>query len=181
MQWMNSPARYGAASQALHWLTALCVVAGWLLGEFMDEFPRGTARTSALWAHITLGQLVIVLLLARLMWRLFNPLPPPEPTRFGRPLEIASRLGHYALYLLLFLVPVAGVMVQLKRGNPLPIFGLTTVASPLPADRATARSILEVHELLANTLLILAGGHAIAALVHHYALRDRTLTRMLPG
>jgi cytochrome b561 len=38
-----------------------------------------------------------------------------------------------------------------------------------------------VHELLANALLILAGLHACAALIHHYVFRDRTLVRMLPG
>jgi cytochrome b561 len=38
-----------------------------------------------------------------------------------------------------------------------------------------------VHELLANALLILAGIHTAAALMHHYVFRDRTLVRMLPG
>ena len=40
---------------------------------------------------------------------------------------------------------------------------------------------MEVHELLANALLILAGIHAAAALIHHYVFGDRTLVRMLPG
>jgi len=48
-------------------------------------------------------------------------------------------------------------------------------------DRAFARSVTEVHEILANALVILAGLHAVAALVHHWILRDRTLARMLPG
>jgi cytochrome b561 len=39
----------------------------------------------------------------------------------------------------------------------------------------------ETHEVLANTLIILAALHAAAALVHHWVLRDRTLVRMLPG
>jgi hypothetical protein len=38
-----------------------------------------------------------------------------------------------------------------------------------------------VHEVLADTLLILAGVHSCATLIHHYALRDRTLARRLPG
>ena len=43
MQLMNSPARYGALPQALHWLTAIFVIAGWLLGQFIDAFPEGAA------------------------------------------------------------------------------------------------------------------------------------------
>jgi cytochrome b561 len=181
MRLANSKFDYGALPQALHWLTAICVVAGWLLGQFGDAFPKGPPRAAALSAHIALGECVLVFLIARLAWRIADPPPPLEPTRFGRLVEIASRVSHYTLYALLVAVPFAGVMVQLKRGNALPVFGAWSVASPWPADRATARSILEVHELLANALLILAGIHAVAALIHHYLFRDRTLVRMLPG
>jgi cytochrome b561 len=130
---------------------------------------------------MTLGECVVLLLIARLAWRVGNPPPPAEPTRFGRVLEIAAKVTHFALYALLVIVPFVGVMVQLKRGNALPVLGLWNVSSPWPADRAIARNVLGAHEFLANALLILAGVHAAAALVHHYALRDRTLTRMLPG
>lgn len=168
-------------AQALHWLTMLCVIAGWLLGHFHDVFPKGPPRAAALWTHITLGECVMILLVARLAWRFADPSPPFEPTRFGRLLEIASKLSHYALYALLVAVPAVGIVVQLKHGNALPIFGVWDAASPWPADRAVARSVREVHEYLANALMILAGIHAGAALIHHYAFGDRTLARMLPG
>jgi hypothetical protein len=78
-------------------------------------------------------------------------------------LALASKLGHYILYALLLAVPCLGIIAQLKRGNPLPIFGAWDVASPWPADRAMARSLREVHGLVANALLIFAGVHAVAA------------------
>lgn len=181
MQLGNSKFSYGALPQALHWLTAICVIVAWLLGQFIDAFPKGPPRAWALWTHMTLGECVMLFLVVRLVWRIADPPPPLEPTRFGRALAIASKFGHYTLYALLLAVPFLGIIVQLKRGNPLPIFGAWTFASPWPADRATARNLLEVHELLANALLILAGIHAAAALAHHYVLRDGTLVRMLPG
>jgi cytochrome b561 len=181
MQLGNSKFGYGVVPQALHWLTAMCVIAGWLLGQFIDAFPKGPPRAWALWTHITLGECVMLFLIVRLVWRIADRPPPPERTRFGRLLMIASKLGHYTLYALLFAVPLVGIMVQLKRGNALPVFGAWNFTSPWPTDRSTARSLLEVHELLANALLILAGVHAAAALVHHYVFGDRTLLRMLPG
>lgn len=181
MQLANSKFGYGALPQALHWLTAICVIAGWLLGEFHDAFAKGPPRAFALWAHITLGECVLVFLVARLVWRIADPPPPLEPTRFGHLADIASRVSHYALYALLVAVPLLGIVVQLKRGNALPIFGAWDFASPWPADRVTARSFREIHELLANALLILAGVHTAAALIHHYVFGDRTLVRMLPG
>jgi cytochrome b561 len=91
MQLKNSPTGYGAVPQALHWVTAICVMVGWLLGQFNDAFPKGPPRALALWTHMTLGELVVLFLVARLVWRFTNPPPPLEPTQFGRLLE--SRRG----------------------------------------------------------------------------------------
>ena len=137
MQLANSKTGYGAVPQALHWLTAICVIAAWLLGQFHDVFPKGPPRAVALWMHITLGECVMIFLVARLISRIADPPPPFPPTPFGRLLEIASRVSHYTLYALLVVVPFVGIIVQLKRGNTLPMFGLE-IASPWPADRATA-------------------------------------------
>jgi cytochrome b561 len=180
MQLGNSDTRYGVVPQTIHWLTVIFIAVAWPLGWFMDDFPKAV-RPVALLTHMTLGQLVIALLVIRLVWRFADPAPPPEKTRLGRLQELGAKLSHYALYLLLFFVPFAGIIVQLKRGHALPIFGVWTFASPWPADRATARSVLQAHEYLANALILLAGVHAGAALIHHWLLRDRTLVRMLPG
>ena len=181
MQLANSTHRYGAVPQIIHWLTAVFVICGFLLGQFLDDFPKGPVRDDALIAHMTLGQCVAALLVLRFVWRFANPPPPAEPTPLGGFLVLAARISHFTLYALLLLVPVLGIMVQLKRGNALPVFGLWNVASPWPADRSLSRSILHFHAYLADALLILAGIHAVAALFHHWVWRDRTLRRMLPG
>jgi len=179
MRLANSTTRYGAIAQALHWLTAVFVVAGWLLGQFGDDLPKG-ARAAGLFIHMTLGLSVLAFLLLRLVWRRLSPPPPAERTRYGALIEVASRLGHAALYVLLVAVPVAGITLQFARGHAVPLFGLWAIPSPWVADRAFAHKVGEAHELMANALLALAALHMAAALWHHWVLRDRTLTRMLP-
>jgi cytochrome b561 len=181
VQLANSQTRYGVIPQLVHWLTALFVIAGWLLGQFGDDLPKGPAHAAGLFAHMTLGQCVVALLVIRLIWRIGNPPPPPEPTPFGWIVAIAAKLSHFTLYALLIVVPCLGIIVQLKRGHDLPIFGFWDFVSPWPADRDLARTVLIVHKYLADTLLILAGIHAGAALLHHWLWHDRTLVRMLPG
>ena len=76
---------------------------------------------------------------------------------------------------------IVGIVAQFARGDTLSVFGLYEIASPWVKDRAFARSVTEIHEIAANALVVPAALHAVAALVHHWVFRDRTLVRMLPG
>ena len=40
---------------------------------------------------------------------------------------------------------------------------------------------MEVHYLLANAIVVVAGLHAVAALFHHFFMKDGVLKAMLPG
>jgi len=37
----------------------------------------------------------------------------------------------------------------------------------------------DIHEVIAWSLILLSGGHALAALKHHFILKNNTLRRML--
>jgi cytochrome b561 len=176
--------RYGLAPRFLHWLTVILVLVAWTLGTFGDDLPKGAARDTGLSVHISAGLLILMALVVRLAWRAAEPPPPPEPNEFGRWLgafaDPAARLAQYMLYALLIAVPIAGILAQFARGNALPLFGLGEIASPWIRDRAFAHNVTEIHEILANALVIVASFHAAAALVHHFVFRDNTLIRMLP-
>lgn len=180
MQYRNSATGYGIISQALHWLVVGLVILTWVLGTFDDVLPRGGARAAGSFIHVSAGLAILAVVVARLMWRFLDPPPPLESTNLGVWLDRAGRLVHYALYGFLIAVTISGIVLQFARGDALPLFGLSTIASPWAADRAFAHSVKDVHELLAHALVILALLHAAAALVHHWVLRDRTLVRMLP-
>jgi cytochrome b561 len=181
MQLRNSADSYGAAVKVLHWLTVALVLFAWMLGTFGDVLPRGAARANGLVVHISLGLSVLAVTILRLVWRNLDPPPPLEPAPFGGWAEFAAKGAHWTLYALLLIVPLLGMAVQFSRGNALPLFGLFEIASPLARDRDLAHSIVELHGTLADVLVILAAVHTVAALAHHWLLRDRTLLRMLPG
>lgn len=176
----NTSSAYGTVTKTLHWASVLLVLAGWAIGTLGDALPRD-GRASALYVHILAGLLVLVVLALRLIWRQVDTPPTPEQVPPGTWALKLARLIHEALYVLLLLVPLSGIVVQFLRGDPLPIPGIGDIASPWLSNRATARAAKEVHEVLANVLFVTAAIHAAAALFHHWILRDRTLTRMLPG
>ncbi len=61
--------------------------------------------------------------------------------------QVKRTRSHYILYVLLVAVPLVGIIVQLKEGQALPIFGIWDVVSPWPRDHEVAESILESHEM----------------------------------
>lgn len=173
-------ARYSATAQALHWVSALAVIMAWTLGLLGDELPKGPSRETGELAHILAGELIIVLLVLRLVWRFAAPPPPLGPSAMGRVGDLAAKIAHLALYLLLLAVPAAGVLTLFAGGESLPVFGILDIVSPWVKDRAFKHSIKEIHEYLAHGLIALAALHAVAAIVHHQVYADNTLKRMLP-
>jgi cytochrome b561 len=84
------------------------------------------------------------------------------------------------LYLLLVGQVGLGLVARWTAGRPMLFFGLK-IPSPLPkVPHPVTDQLEQVHNWVAWTIVILALGHAAAALYHHFVLRDQVLTRMLP-
>ena len=181
MQWRNSQGGYGTAVQIVHWFSVLLVSVAWVLGTVGEDLPRGRARDLGQLIHVSAGELIAILLIFRVGWRLINAPPSPEPTPLGRSGDLAAKIVHLALYALLAAVVAVGVATQFADGDALSVLGIFDIASPWTKNKTFAHDMKEIHETLGNGLIILATIHAGAALVHHFVFRDRTLRRMLPG
>lgn len=168
--------QYDARTIRLHWLTAGLVIALWCLGETIDWFPRGSARVFARSVHVSLGAVLAGVLVVRMWWR--TTAGARLPGVGGNAMQMLAKAIHIALYLCLLAVVVAGVANVWVRGDNL--FNLYKVAAYDPGNKALRSTVEEYHELAANLLLVLAGLHAAAALVHHYVLKDDVLVRMMP-
>ena len=172
--------RYGLAPRFLHWLTVILVLVAWTLGTFGDDLPKGAARDTGLFVHISAGLLILMALVVRLAWRVTHG--EPEPDAGMPPWQTTSaRIVHWLLYALLFVLPVLGWINASWRGMPIVMFGLEL--PQLVATRAAGWDWTgDVHALLANYLLLtLVGLHVLAALYHYFIRRDGVLQRMLPG
>jgi cytochrome b561 len=174
-------ANYSPAQKTLHWLVFVLVVLLYGITYGEGFFPRGSpGRDWIWWLHVSFGLLLAAVLIVRIATRM--RLGTPAAVSSIHPLEErVARLTHLLLYVLMVAVVILGVVLALYRGNALSFFGLFTIPSPIAADRETARSIQELHNLGATALVILAGFHAAAALWHHLFRRDEVLERMLPG
>jgi len=179
MNWKNTTTRYGSLSIGLHWLMLLLFVAVYGTIELRELFEKGSDPREALktW-HFMLGMLVFILVWLRIAARFTGPTPAikPEPVAWQ---HLASKLMHLALYVLMIAMPISGWLLLSAAGKPIPFFGLELPAL-IGENKDLAKQIKELHEFFGTAGYFLIGLHALAALQHHYMVRDNTLTRMLP-
>lgn len=150
--------RYSHIQIALHWAIAGLIVVNFIAGDAMEDAVRsvteGNAAGFVASVHVYTGLAVLALVAVRLAFRLLRPV---AMVHTGKPLlDRVAEWGHIALYALMVAVPVLGAMTW---------YGGIEIAGPM-------------HTISTKALMVLAAGHSVAALFHHFVLRDGLLRRM---
>lgn len=175
----NSPTRWGAVSQFLHWLIVALIAVQAALGLLGVMLPLGLEKLAVLARHKSVGIAILGLATARLLWRWANPTPPLPPTL--KPYErFLAHFTHTALYVLLFAMPLSGWIMSSARGFPVSWFNLFQLPDLVPKSEPLYHAMVTTHESLAIALGAIVALHIAGALKHHYVLNDDTLWRMLP-
>jgi cytochrome b561 len=175
--WRNTRTGWGLVSITLHWLSALTIVGLFVLGWWMTGLGYFDPwYNRAPWWHRSIGMLLLFATLLRILWRLFQPTPQAQGSRFER---IAAHLGHISLYVLMLTVLISGYLISTARGRGISVFDwfeVPALISRLPNQASIAG---EIHWYSALALMLLAAGHTMAALKHHFIDRHDTVLRML--
>jgi cytochrome b561 len=187
MQLKNTPTRYGAVGQTLHWVIVVLIITQYVLASFAAEAEAAKAAHPAaallqfqwLARHKSVGLTIFALAVVRLLWRWFSP-PPPLPATMPRWQVVAAKLSHYGFYALLFAMPLSGLVMSAAANYPVSYFGLFTLPDLVAPDEGLKHLMEEVHETLFVCLVALASLHIAAALKHHFVDHDDVLCRMLP-
>jgi cytochrome b561 len=157
----------------------LLLVAVYACIELRVLYPKGSDPRDALksW-HFMLGLSVFVLVWIRLLVRVGQTTPKSLFTERSWQF-FAAKWTHIALYLLMISMPLMGWLILSGEGKPVPFYGMTLPAL-MAENRDLAKLIEEVHETVGTLGYVLIAIHTLAALFHHYFLKDKTLARMLP-
>ena len=158
---MKTPSGYSGLQIGLHWLIAILIAvnyfSGGAMGAAFDGTIEGTGGASfGSSIHVYVGLSILALVLIRLGVRLTQGVPE---TPAGTP-AILTRLGglaHLLLYGFLIVVPSLGAFAWFRLSE----------------------SAGNLHVLIMNLMLIVIGLHTVAALFHHFVLKDGLILRML--
>ena len=176
----NTAQRWGSLSKSLHWLIAVLILALGIVGLVMGEFPKTPKYFWIYTMHKSIGITVLVLVVVRLVWRLYAGAPEPVPGTPSWQERIASAT-HWLLYVLMFAIPLSGWLYDSASGlRPFKLFGLVEMPKLVAPSELGSQFSHAIHEWGFWALILLVLAHAGAALYHHIHLRDATLARMLP-
>jgi cytochrome b561 len=175
----NSSLRYGYVAQALHWTIVALLVVQVTLAKIADGLPLGLDKLVLLARHKSFGITILGLAALRLAWRLFDRPPPLPPMPAWQ--AAAARINHWALYALLFAMPVTGWLMSSASNYPVSWFGIAQLPDFVAADPGLEERFESLHESLANLLIALVVLHVAAALKHQLVDKNGLLFRMLPG
>jgi cytochrome b561 len=172
-------ATYSTAARRFHWWTVLLIALQVPIGLFMVRYGAATdfaEPTGKLYdAHKLIGLTILLLALARLGYRLVHGAPADEPT-----LElwekVVSHVTHWAIYALLFIVPLLG-WLAISYYGPFEPFGIK-LPTVVAQNDAKAKQVFFLHMLDAYALIVLLGMHVGGALMHYVIKKDGVLARM---
>ena len=168
--------KYSAVARVLHWAIALIIIVNIALGlghdALEDVFP-------AMPVHKALGMTVLVLSIARLLWRLVHT-PPPLPRNMPIWQQKLAHGLHWLFYVMIIAVPLSGWVMSSSGPYPLNWFGIFDIPKlPVNKGSVVAEAAHEGHEIMGLLYIPLIALHVGAALYHHFVKKDQVLRRML--
>lgn len=175
----NTETRYGLVARFFHWSIAVLFIGMIGLGWYMvgltyyDPLYHDTLH----W-HRSIGVIIGVLVVGRLLWMLAGPQPAPAASLTLHE-EVLSRLIHWVLRLAMVVLPVSGYLVSTSDGDPVSVFGLFSVPVLVVLSKDATEVVDAVHFYAAYGSAALIVLHVAGALKHRFLDRDEVMGRML--
>lgn len=177
--------RYTSVAMALHWAVAVLILTqlgvGWYMNSALVDHSPAQDRVQEL--HVSIGLTAMILVLARVAWRLITP-PPPLPSAIpGWERKLANTV-HVLLYAMILIMPFSGWLFRTIREHTLPFWGLVWPQFPgidsIIGNRKYSSPIAAWHEqLFAYILTALIAVHVAGAIRHQFDGHP-VLWRMVP-
>jgi cytochrome b561 len=175
----ESCAGYGTVARLFHWTVALMVVVQIAAGIAMTSEPLLNVADPLFILHKGMGAVLLLLVVARILWRVTHR-PPPFPDFMPALEQRIASATHVVIYILLLVMAVSGYVRTVGDGFPIELLDALGVPPLIPPMPDVAAVMLVVHQFAVIALIALAAVHVSAVLRHHLIDRNPILARMWP-
>lgn len=175
---------YTATAKWLHWIMAVLIIVASAIGIYGASLHYGIdaahdqQKGDIITLHKEIATLTLFLIVIRILWRITHK--PPELSGMSPLMTRCVHLGHFLLYLLMFIVPVSGWINSSAGGHPIPVAWLFNLPPLIAKNHEIGHSLALLHETLGLTIVVVVLGHIAFAVKHHLIDHDDTMQAMLP-
>lgn len=168
------PNKWSAAVKIFHWGSVLLLIVVW---GMITLHKGSSAGDTYLDLHRAFGVSLLFWMIARVISRIISPTPASVPMPKWQ--TAVSHLTHLLLYVLLFAMPLSGILMTWYGGRSIDMFGLFQLPSILATDRGQARFFNNLHtDVIWPTLLVFTALHILGALQHQFIKKDNIMSRI---
>jgi len=174
--------RYHSIAIILHWVMAICFMLMLCSGLVMTELELDKSFIFSLYQwHKSLGVLLLMAFFLRITIRLLFK-PPALPKSFKALDMKAAKLGHWALYAAMIIMPISGWVIVSSSVYGLPTIVFNMFEWPhipnIQGNLGIGDAAGEVHEIVAYIFIMLIVVHIGAVIKHKIFDKENLLTRM---
>ena len=169
--------KFSGITIGFHWVIALAMMGMLGLGLYLEDMPRGPEKFALVGWHKTIGVMILLIAVPRVIWRLSNGMPHAASIMPKWQARSAS-IVHWFLLIGTVMMPVSGIMMTAGGGHPLDFFGVQLLAQgdKIPVLDQAGHIL---HGLGGKLILLAVILHIAGAVKHHVVDKDGTLRRML--
>ncbi len=168
--------KYNAVARFFHWAIAFLMVFMLGLGLTMGGVNYGIPRHNLYDLHKSVGLLILLLTIGRILWR-FASIPPEALDTHAAWERVLAKAAHLFLYFALLAMPLTGWLMSDAAGRSPTFFGLPVPHLLQPNDELR-NWFGFAHHWIAYGVIGVIGLHVAGALKHHIIDKDATLRRM---
>jgi cytochrome b561 len=161
----STSTNYGKLAVALHWLSLLLILVLAPLGAIMVRLGDNPIRERLYPVHAAIGVTVLLLTLARVLWRSIDPDPEPPQGIAGKHLTLFKAV-HFLLYVALLSLTITGLGMLNASGVGL---SLGSLSPSLITAEMQARA---GHSLISKLFIALFAAHLGGVLLHQFQKGD---------
>ena len=167
---------YLKSQKIIHWLMAAAIMIDLNVAQKFGGEMQLLDRLESRADHATMGLIITFLLVLRIILR-FRYGAPSLPNSMSKWQIIAAQAGHYGLYILMGTLVMTGIISAIYASDPILVFNSYDLAFANHNDNAF-RIVRGIHEFCTNAIIALIFIHILAAIYHHFVLKDSTTSNM---
>lgn len=159
--------------KVMHWLFASVILGAIGIAFYMDDMPFSPQKMQLINYHKWLGVLALILAAPRIYAGLTGYAKRPLSTWE----DTLAHICHKLMYVLMVIVPLAGMAMSQAKGYPVVLFGLVPMPTLPFVTKDMAEMLTVLHVTSANLLVATVVLHVVGA-VKRQLSGDKVISRM---